>query len=199
MDVFKIAVKLFVVRDDFSPDQFVPIFHRWIQNQAVEHHLLIDVADYAHVKDGPGTVLVASEANFHMDRTEGRLGILYSRKTPLPGSFADRLSAVIAEALKAASRLEAEPGLKGRISFATNEIVIRLNDRLAAPNTEATRAAAEPAIRAVAEKLFGGKPVSVETRIQPHTEFEVRVNSEGSASVSALLNRLSANPVEAGA
>jgi hypothetical protein len=62
MDVFKIAVKIFVAEDNFAADRFVPIFHRWIQNQAVEGHLLIDVADYAHVAGGPWVT-----HSFHMD------------------------------------------------------------------------------------------------------------------------------------
>src|SRR5258707_1083897 len=74
MDVFKINIKLFAESDNFGPTEFVPIFHHWIQNQSLPNHLLIDVADYAHVPAGPGTLIVASEANIHMDRGENRLG-----------------------------------------------------------------------------------------------------------------------------
>src|ERR1700728_3426497 len=110
LDVFKIAVKVFASQSDLPAEQFVPIFHHWIQNQSVPGHRLIDVADYGHVINGPGTVLISSEANFYMDCAEGRLGILYSRKLPLPGSFKDRLLAAVREALKAAERLEKDPG-----------------------------------------------------------------------------------------
>src|SRR5579872_6398840 len=120
MDVFKIAVKVFASADDFAPDQFVPIFHHWIQNQSVEGHRLIDVADYGHVANGPGTVLVSSEANFYTDRAEQRLGLLYSRKLPLPGSFQERLRAAVREALKAAAKLETEPLLVGKLKFKTD-------------------------------------------------------------------------------
>ena len=86
MDTHKIIVKFFV--EDASRirgEQFVPIFHAWIQQQAIPEHLLIDVADYQHVYGGPGTVLVAHEANFSMDREEGRLGLMYTRKQPASG------------------------------------------------------------------------------------------------------------------
>src|ERR1700689_2529357 len=109
MDVFKIAVKIFAQSDGFAPSQFVPIFQHWIQNQSVEGHRLIDVADYGHVVAGPGTVLVSSEANFYTDRGENRLGLLYSRKLPLPGTFGERLRTVVGETLKAAAKLEKEP------------------------------------------------------------------------------------------
>ena len=82
MDVFKIAVKIFAQSDSFAPSQFVPIFQHWIQNQSVEGHRLIDVADYGHVVGGPGTVLISSEANFYTDRGENKFGLLYSRKRP---------------------------------------------------------------------------------------------------------------------
>ena len=67
----------FYVEDDSSlgAHEFVPVFHSWIQNHAVPEHMLIDVADYAHVHNGPGTLLVAHEANFYTDRIDGRLGL----------------------------------------------------------------------------------------------------------------------------
>ena len=54
----RIGVKLFMV-DGVSvrPREFVPVFHRWIQTQAVRDQLLIDVADYEHVPEGPGVLL----------------------------------------------------------------------------------------------------------------------------------------------
>src|SRR4030095_5221476 len=64
----RIGVKLFAADgSSVQPREFVPIFHRWIQTQAVANHLLIDVADYAHVPDGPGVLLVAHEGNFSLD------------------------------------------------------------------------------------------------------------------------------------
>src|SRR5581483_1646097 len=94
MDSHKLAVKFFI--EDPSglktDEDFVPVFHRWIQTRAIADHQLIDVADYAHVKEGPGTLLVSHEANFHADLGGGRLGLLYVRKQPLPGgTFAERL------------------------------------------------------------------------------------------------------------
>ena len=82
MDAHKISAKLFAASDAFEPAEFVPVFHRWIQTRSLEDHLLIDVADYAHVPAGPGSLLVASEANIHMDRGENRVGLLYVRKRP---------------------------------------------------------------------------------------------------------------------
>src|SRR3978361_1009213 len=111
MDLFKITIKLFTDTDTSAPAEFVPIFHHWIQNQSLPNHVLIDVADYAHVPAGPGTLVVASEANIHMDRGENRLGLLYVRKLPIAGAatLRERIRAVIAEAINAALTMQREP------------------------------------------------------------------------------------------
>ena len=94
MESSKLAVKFFV-RDPAAVDTraFIPLFHQWIQTHAVVDHMLIDVADYRHVECGPGTVLVAHEANFSTDTAGGKLGLLYARKQPIAGNFGERLKA----------------------------------------------------------------------------------------------------------
>jgi hypothetical protein len=36
-----------------------PLFHEWIRTDRLPDETFIDVADYSHLKDGPGVVLVA--------------------------------------------------------------------------------------------------------------------------------------------
>jgi hypothetical protein len=186
MDVFKIAVKVFASADNFAPDQFVPVFHHWIQNQSVEGHRLIDVADYGHVASGPGTVLVSSEANFYTDREDKRLGLLYSRKLPLPGTFQERLQAVVREALKAAARLEAEPQLAGKLKFKTDEILIRLNDRLLAPPCDETVSAAKKDMEELGRRLFG--TATVEPKWSDITLVEFTIRTTQVAALSDLIS-----------
>ncbi|MGA2232711.1 MAG: hypothetical protein ABSH22_17570 [Tepidisphaeraceae bacterium] len=191
MDAFKIAVKIFAARDVFEPSEFVPVFHRWIQSQVLPDHLLIDVADYAHVPAGPGTVLVSSQANLYTDRAEDRFGLLYSRKLPLEGSFQERLLHVVGEALKAAALLETEPSLVGRLTFKTDELLIRLNDRLLAPNTAETFAATKPDFIALSDRLFGPGKAEIEYAPSPLKVFEVRIKSKSSLPVQSLVERIS--------
>src|SRR5436305_4050696 len=124
MDIQRLDVELFAESGSFEPAEFVPIFHRWIQNQSIDWHLLIDVADYAHVPAGPGTLVVAAEANIHMDRGENRLGLLYVRKLPIAGAetLRDRIRANVAEAIKCAMTMQREPECRGRLDFRTDEI-----------------------------------------------------------------------------
>lgn len=192
MDLFKINVKLFTESDSFSPVEFVPIFHRWIQEQALPNHLLIDVADYAHVSAGPGTLVVASEANIHMDKSENRLGLLYVRKLPIADAtaFAGQMRGTVAETLKAAIKLQSAPELEGRLRFLTNEISIRLNDRLHAPNTEATMEALKKDFDTLATALYGPSPFLIEHyKPNPQTLFEIRIKSTETPTLQRLLER----------
>ena len=176
-DPYKIIVKLFAAEDTFAPAEFVPLFHQWIQNQSLPGHLLIDVADYAHVVDGPGTLLVASEANIHMDRGEGRLGLMYVRKRPIAGatSIGQVLHGVFAHARAAAQLLEQDAALGGRLRFRTDEVSVRFNDRLLAPNTPEAVADFQPHVAAAAAELFG-RPVTVTPHnTSPRQLLELRV------------------------
>src|SRR5580693_240205 len=137
MPLHKLNIKFFAAEDTFAPAEFVPIFHKWIQTQSLADHLLIDVADYAHVPAGPGTLIVASQANIHMDRSDNRLGLLYVRKQPITEAktFPETLAGAFKYALAAATKMENDETLKSRLKFRTDEIAIGLNDRLLAPNS----------------------------------------------------------------
>jgi hypothetical protein len=187
METHKIIVKFFV--EDASRirgEQFVPIFHGWIQQQAIPEHLLIDVADYQHVSGGPGTVLVAHEANFSTDREDGKLGLMYSRKQPAAGEFVDRLKQAFRACLQGCARLESDSSLR----FKTNECIVRLNDRLLAPNNSATYSAVEPHLRQLVDQLYPNADTHLEHRPHPNRLFEVQIKSSAAPGLSTLLQRL---------
>ena len=75
MQLQKFGVKLFInTNGSYESKDYIPVFHSWIQNNAVEDHLLIDVADYSHIQDGPGVMLVAHEGNFSLDQENQQPG-----------------------------------------------------------------------------------------------------------------------------
>lgn len=82
MSTHKCGVKLFFKNSTKSLKEFIPVFHGWIQRQALPGHMLLDVHDYSHVHHGPGILLVAHEANISVDEAEGRRGLVYLRKQP---------------------------------------------------------------------------------------------------------------------
>ena len=177
----RIVIKLFAESDTFAPDAFVPVLHSWIQFEQVPDHLLVDVADYGHVPDGPGTVLVSHEANFYVDRLGGRLGITYQRKTPAPGPFRDQLRQAILAAKRAADLLEQDGRLDGKLRFRTDEVEVRLADRLHAPNTPDTFAAVRGDVRAVLRELFG-REMDLAHVDEPRGLLTIRATAAGRAA-----------------
>jgi hypothetical protein len=190
MDSHKIVIKLFV--EDASRldvHEFVPIFHSWIQQRAVPDHLLIDVSDYAHVHHGPGTLLVAHEANFYIDQGEGRLGLMYQRKQPFPGTFTDRIRQAFVATLEGAKRLETDPRLAGRIRFKTDEVLIGVNDRLNAPSVPETFQAVRGDLQQFFESAYGGE-VALRQVGTDETPFKVEVVTKNAPTIDALLARV---------
>jgi len=158
MEMQHVNVKL-LVRDpgDVDLDPLIPVFHSWIQKQVGEG-LLLDVADYRHVPEGPGVVLIGHEGNYSVDNTDDRLGVRYNRKAALDGSNQDRLKQAARAALTACQRLEAESRLGGKLRFDGQEMEIFINDRLLAPNNEATREGFKSDFATFLQQLFrGGK------------------------------------------
>ena len=182
MDAFKINVKLYVEGvAGLSHEEFVPVFHSWIQERAVPGHALIDVADYSHVNNGPGTVLVAHEANFYLDKLDGFLGFTYSRKHAAPGDLGDRLRQAIAAAIEGCQRLQNDGRFEGRMKFRTDEVLVQLNDRLLAPNTPETFTAVKGELEKLAGELWPGANVDIEYIPAERTLFEVRLQARGNA------------------
>ncbi|MGH7213340.1 MAG: hypothetical protein ACREIT_00960 [Tepidisphaeraceae bacterium] len=190
-DAHRLGIKLFVENSSAIEKitDFTPVFHSWIQTKALDD-LLVDVADYSHVPEGPGILLVAHEANYAMDAGGNRLGLYYARKRPLEGSFEQRLRAALRATLVAAEKLEQEPSLAGRLRFRTDELLFRINDRLLAPNATATFAAVRPRLESVLTDVFGAKPAGIEHNADAEVCFEVRVTLPKSEPIGQLLARL---------
>ncbi len=180
-----INVKLFVNDPEkVDLEAVVPVFHGWIQGQIFDE-LLLDVASYSHVPDGPGVVLIGHEADYALDNTDGRLGVRYNRKAPLSGNNRDRLVQATRAALNAFLRLEQDFNLY----FNKREIKIVVNDRLLAPNTEETRRSAQPELTEFLRELFADSAYSVKYPVERRKLFGVTIAAEREFS----LQELSAN------
>ena len=109
MELQHVNVKLYVENPEGTDlEVLIPVFHNWIQDQVCEE-LLIDVADYRHVHQGPGVVLIGHEANYSLDNTDNRLGVRYNRKALIAGSNQDRFTQATRAALTAYRRLDSDP------------------------------------------------------------------------------------------
>ncbi|HEY7559668.1 MAG TPA: hypothetical protein VIH18_33195 [Candidatus Binatia bacterium] len=188
MDLQKLNVKLFVEPPNAVPlNDFIEIFHGWIQATDGVYH---DVADYSHMHAGPGIVLVANDAHLSIDESDNRPGLLYSRKSLLGGCNQEKLRSVLRAGLENFSKLEREPKLGGKLKLRGNEVVIAINDRLAAPNTDESFAAVAAEIEAVAKDLFADAEISVEREPDRRRKFALRIKASRSFSADELLDRL---------
>jgi len=185
-----INVKLLVknpVEVDLEP--LIPVFHDWIQDP-LPGELLLDIADYRHVPAGPGVVLIGHEGDYSVDNTDNRLGVRYNRKAALNGSNEDRLKQAARAAFTAFRRLETDPRLAGKLRFNGQEIEIFINDRLLAPNSDATREVADSDFRAFSQMLFRGNEYSMTYDTDRRRLFRVSLKSARPFSVGDLLEAL---------
>jgi hypothetical protein len=190
MTVQRVGLKLFLSGGgDFPQRELIPVFHRWIREQRVPDHLLIDVHDYSHVFRGPGILLVAHEGNFSLDWSEDRPGLLYYRKRPAGKGNRIPLKALVEATLRACLLLEREETFDGALRFKTDEFLVSFNDRLLAPNAEDGKRSLGP----VVEEFFHGllpNGFSMEAEGEPRERLSLRVRSEVSASLEDLLRRV---------
>jgi hypothetical protein len=191
MEVQRLGVKFFC-GDDPGVDlpEFIPIFHRWIQANALDQ-LLIDVADYSHVPQGPGILLVAHEGIYAVDETGGRRGLVYYLRQATDGSVADRLTAVTRSALTVCQKLAGEPELRDRLQFRGEEMLVFANDRLNAPNHDETLRRLEPALTAFLATLYPDLECTIRREPDPKERFSVAVSAPRPVAIEALLGRLS--------
>jgi hypothetical protein len=193
MNLQHVNVKFYIENlETVNLADYAAIFNTWIQQQRLEE-LLIDVADYLHVHNGPGIMLIGHEADYSLDNRAGRLGLLYNRKEQIEGTTLEKFAQAVRSALIAAQILERENGLK----FNGSEVQIIINDRLLVPNTTETFATLEPDIKSFFHQLYQGAEYSLSQNTDPRERFTVNVKTEARFDVDTLLKNLSAETAHA--
>ena len=156
MDLKKFGIKLYLNNNtSYHSRDFIPVFHNWIQNKAVPDHLLIDIADYSHIPDGPGILLVAHEGHFSLDQADRKPGILYMRKTEISGSFKDRFNKVLSTTILAARMLSQDKNIKA-VDFFPNSFRFISNDRRIADNVDANQKLYTETVNKLSKENFPG-------------------------------------------
>jgi hypothetical protein len=172
-------------------DAIVPVFHRFIRDSALGSELVIDVADYAHVPEGPGVVLIGDASDYYLDSGEGRPGLLYSRKRRASDDAVEAIGDALRRALAASRLLEAEAlGFR----FRSEELSFRVNDRLNAPNTKEAFESVRPALETALKKLYGSTAFQLDQRGDQRELLTIAVTAAGAPGISALLERLGGPP-----
>jgi len=175
MELQHFRVKLFATPES-QPHlaEAIPVFHRWIQERRLPE-TMIDVADYEHVPNGPGIILVCHEAIYGLDQEKGRLGLLYNRRAALNGSVEDRLFQAVEAVKSAAAQLEQEPEFAGQLRFDQTAWEVAVSDRALVPNTDVTWNALSPVIRNVFDSLIGAGQYGLERGGDPRELFRVSI------------------------
>ena len=176
----KLQVKLYAEDASIDGEAFIPLFHGWIRDSAMPE-LLIDVADYRHVPDGPGVALVGHESDYFLDFQDGRPGLLCALKRADAEGLAAQLELALSRALKAC--VLAQEGGGG--AFSAAEVVVRLVDRLTYPNNDATWASASVTVQEVVARALG-REVSVAREGEPREPLTVRISVKDAPAVSEL-------------
>ncbi len=199
MKARRLSAKFFVAPTAASVDlqPYIGLFHRFIQKGSVEG-LLIDVADYAHVPEGPGVILIGHEVDYGLDLSGGRAGLLVTRKRCGELPLAESLRDTLRRALGAIRAIRADGGVE--VDFATDAFEVQIVDRLAAPNEEESFDAVRSAIAAVAEPLFGEASLEIGRRRadDPRAPLSIAVQAKQPADVDAALERLGGVAAPAG-
>ena len=200
MESVKVDLKLFLQdASEIDLEDFIPVFHDWIQHQRLDE-LLIDVVDYRHVHNGPGVMLIAHDAHYAIDMGDGRMGLLYSRRREThPArnaiqSATERLQSVLQCALAACRLLETEPSLQGRLKFRSDELLLRVNDRLVSPTLTAfddLQTHLQPLLAA----LYPDCQADVERCNGSDSRLAVAIKAAEDADVATLYSRLGGSGV----
>jgi hypothetical protein len=175
-----------------APDKVVPVFHRWIQ-QSVVPGFLIDVADYRHMIDGPGVMLVGHDVDYALDLSEGRPGMVHTRKRSFPDNLHDAVAGVLHAGLTACRCLVQEKQLGATIDFRTDEIRLVLQDRLHAPNESSSFDQLRDAITDLLRDVYEGADVAIARETADDRRcLTARITAPGAPDQSALIERLTA-------
>ena len=183
MELQHLTIKIFAAESGIDLGDAIGVFQRWIQDSVCEE-LLIDVADYRHVPGGPGVLLVAHEADYSLNGS----GLTYRRKVAIEGGNQDKLLQAFFASLEACRRLEEDFG--GKLKFDAGHCEVTVNDRLLAPNTEATWQALLPDFRSFLDGLFGRGGYKIERVGGPRERFRVSVESAAFVPVACLLEQV---------
>lgn len=157
MKSHKISLKLYAEPSAVPTSaKLVETWHAWIKDDVLAE-TMIDVVDYGHVHQGPHVLFVGHESDYALDFSEGRAGLLYVRKRAPDVDRSSRLDDALKRLLNVATLLEKEPRL-APLSFDKRELLLRVLDRLNAPNVEATFTEERATIEAAVERALGKKP-----------------------------------------
>ena len=187
MDVERFCLKFPAYPSQLDETAFIPIFHEWIRVKKIPG-ALIDVADYRHVPEGPGIMLISHEINYAMEHGGGQFGLSAQRKSGEGSSHQERIVDLAKRLALFGSLLETDGRLEGQLRLEGETFTYVANDRLRLPNTDEGFATLKPDLEAAAQSLYSGAPVTV-TRVanDPRNRLSAVVETSGTVDLASLV------------
>ena len=147
----RIDIKLLIeTTDDINLDPFLVIFNRWRQQK--DHPAdWVDLADYAHMRSGPGILIAGKRDTFAIDLNPPGPGLLTSTRAGLSGDLTERFRTAKRRAQEFNEAVLSEPEFPASMNPQGAEWVVFLNDRLNFPNNDETDEKVRPALAAALE------------------------------------------------
>lgn len=173
-----VNVKFFIKNADaIDLADAIGVFQKWIQEDKIDD-LLIDVADYQHVPEGPGIMLIGHDAFYSLDNNEGRLGVLFNRRTSDERGAQDVVKDAIEKVREFCRMLVKEDSFTAKIEFDDSHLQIIINDRRIAPNNDHTLAQLGPDVEAALKSTLGDAVYTFERNQDPRSRFILNVTSD---------------------
>lgn len=193
----RLSIKFYFEELSVDVDSFIPVFHRWIRENVVPNELLLDVADYKHILEGPAILLIGHEADYVIDFTDGKPGLQYIRKRDAGSDLSDALGTTLSQALNGVKLAEGDVELQGKLKLRTDGATIVLMDRLNYPNasangdgTDAAAAAAQAQLSDNLAALFGNDATVTRVANDAREPLTFELHAPSAPDVDTLLSQL---------
>ena len=158
---------------DFDP--FLVIFDRW--RQGGDHPSdWVDLADYAHMPDGPGILIAGKRDTFSVNLNPPGPGLLTSVRGGLAGTLEDRFREAFRRAGELNAAVLAEPEFPPAFRPCEGAWEVFLNDRLRFPNSDES----DRAVRAALAAAVGATPQALQRHREPGSRlgYSVRLAAD---------------------
>ena len=133
-------------------------------------------------------MLVALEADYVLDESDGKPGIRYIRKRAMPASLESALALVVAQSAYAGHLINTASSSD---FFDASTIEIDILDKLAYPDGQTLRHALESAISIVGNQIFGNHEFHVEQIVRDSRRpLKIVLKSSASPSLGEIAQRL---------
>lgn len=190
-DLQRIDLKVLIEAPAGTPlEPVLTVFDRWRRETDAPSDW-VDLADYAHMHQGPRVMMAGKRENIALDTNEPGLGILVQTRKDLAGGIEDRFLEAFRRHLALAVRLVQEPEWPESLMVRSNDWVVAINDRLEFPNAGETEALLRPGLETALGRLFGPGRFKLTREENPVSRFGYRVATGQQSALQELLARAS--------